>query len=419
MKIDLIKLPLVLMSLLCLLPASTLAQTNPVIEELLDFGEYALQERWGSTARIVLQATIEQAPRNERAARLFTEARTLAEKQQVGASTLRISLLRAALVAHERKMFRATKIILIELQRLEPNDKNIQNLLAEVNQAISQGSATYYSPRRLPSPPVNTPQSSAQVSDTEASDKIKPESSGMPTNALPQTQAQEPTLSTSSDQSKTTTYEQAVVDKQLHTPTIPKPVPAHGTPDVLPLKLRSEYEESLADSPNSQLTHSRTPLERPEATVPKLYSPRTPSSKQSSIPASAPHASPPPSATSVPPPSQVSPIPKASSSAQNTLQTLRNPQDYPGYEHPYVIPVYQQTQVERAEVEILTQWRDSVTVENVNERGAQSTIKIAGKTHKIGDIVLPEYYLFWRGLNPETRTLYFLDRRGNVFRKQY
>ncbi len=399
--------------LLCLftglVPSYLAAQSNPVVEELITFGELGIQEKWGHAARVVMQSAIEQSPRNQQAADIFTKAKSLADSQQIGNITLRISLLNSALKAHEKKMYRATKILLLELQRLEPDNKNVQALLDQVNRAIARGSLTYYQPTQFAQLPPNTStttSSTAEITPPLTASKI-PHNTDSDTVA-PRLHTQSSTIPTVSNESlltshthpTTTVSKDTLQNKQSSsTINIPKPIPALDPLDSLPLKQRSEYEESLANSSTNTVANSFSNAVSPTTKNPTLTSANATATTKSAQ----------------------SKTNSSTNNAKNASadRAILNPNNYPGYDHPYVIPVYQNTGLEKAEIDIITKWRDSVIIEKVIENGNNSSIQIKGKNYRIGETVLPEYYLFLSGLNAETHTLYFVDRRGNVFKKVY
>lgn len=378
--------------LLCTFAPLSWAQSGSVVNELVVFGKRALDEEWGHAAKLVLQAAVEQAPNHAEASRLYPQARTLASQQPLGNMSMRIALLNAALDAHERSMFRATKILLLELQRLEPGNEQVQRLLEEVNAAI-RGGAPAVSSRSLTTPASSSTvtttsrTSTQQTTTTRSTQTASAYGSGTSGSGSASSTTQTSRSSTTAPSSQTRTATATRTNSNMpetsgtsqenpsttapaaeHSPELPRA--AHGTPDMLPINMRGD-DTALSPQTEQPVTE-RVSLSQETAFAPS-----------------------------------------------HNKHVSANPNEYPDYERPYVIPAYQDTSLEKAEIDIITEWRNSMHVQRVVENADKSVIQINNQAYRLGEIVLKDYYVFWRGLNPQTRTLYFVDRRGHIYKKRY
>lgn len=381
---------------LLIIPLCAFSQEDPIILEYAEFGDFALTENLGQAALVVLQTAIEQAPQDPRIARLYSKAQALAQTQALGTSSLRMSILNAALKAYDKGMYRASRSLLVEFQRLDPENRSVHRLLTNIDEAIARGSATYYQPRTLPVYQATTPIEQPAPSTTRTTAPSR--DSALPPIAPPsQASSYTPTRTTLPNTSSATNTRENRVESSSgytsrNTSTTPTPAPQSAHSSRLP----------QAFNPNSQ-TLAQQQARFTEPAQPQNTQPRQTQAPRATAP------TPPLSANRYQ-------APLTQPSAANDYEPFR---EYPGYDSPYVIPTYKKSHLEQAEIDIISRWRDEIRIDQLVPRGEHSLLKIGKKVFRLGDMVNPAYYIYWRGFNPHTRTLFFVDRRGNLYKKSY
>ena len=68
------------------------------------------------------------------------------------------------------------------------------------------------------------------------------------------------------------------------------------------------------------------------------------------------------------------------------------------YKQPYIIPTLDKSELEKAEIEVISKWRDTLIIDKILPRGKNSLLKIGNNVFRPGDIILPAYFCFLEGI---------------------